>query len=50
MTTWTIACECGWQVTGTEAEIVPEAQAHGRAIHNMDITPGEAMAMATAVD
>ena len=50
MTTWRLTCECGWEAIGSEAAVVGEAQEHGRAIHNMDVTHDQAMAMAAPVD
>lgn len=40
-----VRCSCGWQTVGTEAEVVPATQEHGRNVHNMAATPDEVMAM-----
>lgn len=45
--TWTITCACGWTVDGEEDDVVRAAQDHGRRLHNMDVTPEQAMAMAS---
>ena len=44
---WTIACACGWTVDGEEDDIVLATQEHGRRLHNMEVTRGQAMAMAS---
>ena len=31
-------CACGWEVTGTEDEVVDATIDHGRRIHNMEAT------------
>ena len=43
---WRLTCACGWETTGTEEVVVSEAQEHGRILHNMAVTPEQAMAMA----
>ena len=50
MTTWKLTCECGWESLGSEDTVVGEAKEHGRAIHNMDVSHDQAMAMAALVD
>lgn len=50
MSTWMLTCQCGWETTGTEAEVVADAQQHGRDIHNMEVTHDEAMAMASEIE
>ena len=45
-----VRCVCGWEVTGTEDEVVPTTQAHGRQVHNMDATRDEVLAMAMPDD
>ena len=44
-----VRCECGFEVRGTAAELVPIAQQHGREKHNMDATPEQVLAMARPV-
>jgi hypothetical protein len=41
-----VRCACGWEVVGTEYEVVPATQAHGRRTHNMNATRDEVLAMA----
>jgi predicted small metal-binding protein len=43
-----VRCVCGWEVVGTEDEVVPATQEHGRRLHNMDTTRDQVLAMATA--
>lgn len=42
-----VRCACGWEVVGTEDEVVPATQEHGRRTHNMAATRDEVLAMAT---
>ena len=44
-----VGCACGWEVVGTEDEVVPATQEHGRRTHNMSATREEVLAMADAV-
>ena len=45
-----VACECGaFQARGTLEEIVPLVQAHGVALHNMDVSADQVLAMSTVV-
>jgi Protein of unknown function (DUF1059) len=30
-----VGCACGWEVIGTEAEVVPAVLEHGDRVHNM---------------
>lgn len=43
-------CACGWETSGTEEEIVADARKHGMSLHNMDVTPDQAMAMASPIE
>ena len=45
-----VACACGLELRGTEAELVPLVQQHGRDVHNMEVTPEQVLAMAVAAD
>jgi predicted small metal-binding protein len=36
--TFTNRCACGWEVTGSEEEVVDATIDHGRRIHNMEAT------------
>jgi predicted small metal-binding protein len=44
--TLTVRCACGWEVTGTETDVVPATIEHGRRLHNMEATPDQVLAMA----
>jgi predicted small metal-binding protein len=35
---YTNRCACGWEVTGSEDEVVDATIDHGRRIHNMEAT------------
>lgn len=48
--TWKLTCACGWETVGTERSVVADAQEHGRALHNMDVTPEQALSMAVEID
>jgi len=50
VTRWKLTCACGWETDGAEEAVVAETQAHGRQLHNMDVTAEQARAMATRVD
>jgi predicted small metal-binding protein len=41
-----VTCECGFEVRGNTDEVVAETQKHGRAVHNMDVTREQVLAMA----
>jgi predicted small metal-binding protein len=41
-----VRCECGFEVRGTEEELVPVVQRHGREAHNMEATREQVLAMA----
>lgn len=43
-----VRCACGWELVGTEDEIVSATQEHGRRTHNMPATREQVLAMATA--
>jgi predicted small metal-binding protein len=43
-----VRCACGWEVVGTEEEVVPATQEHGRRVHNMAATRDQVLAMATS--
>jgi hypothetical protein len=38
----TVTCDCGWSFTG-------EVQAHGREVHDMEVTREQALAQASPV-
>jgi hypothetical protein len=39
-------CICGWQVRGTEDEVVAQVIAHGRDAHSIESTREEVLALA----
>jgi predicted small metal-binding protein len=39
-----VTCECGWSAKGTEDELVPLIQQHGRDVHGMEVTREQAVA------
>jgi hypothetical protein len=41
-----VRCVCGWEVVGSEEEVVPATQEHGRRVHNMPATREQVLAMA----
>ncbi len=41
-----LTCACGWEVRGTEDEVVIATQAHGRELHNMETSREQVLAMA----
>lgn len=42
-----ITCPCGYTLHGrTDDEVVEQAQAHAREVHDMDLTRDQALAMA----
>jgi predicted small metal-binding protein len=45
-----VGCACGWEVTGTENDIVPAVLDHGERIHNMPGTREQVLANARPVD
>lgn len=42
----TVRCVCGWETTGTEADVVPATIEHGSRLHNMEATTEQVLAMA----
>lgn len=45
-----VTCACGaFQVQGTIEEVLPLVQAHGKDVHNMDVTADQVIAMSTVV-
>jgi len=41
-----VSCDCGWSFEGEDAELIAAVQEHGRALHGMDVTAEQALAMA----
>lgn len=46
----TVRCECGWETTGTEDEVVAATQEHGESVHNMQATRADVLAMSTPIE
>ena len=42
---FTNRCACGWEITGSEDEVVDATIDHGRRIHNMAATRDEVLAV-----
>ena len=42
--TFTNRCACGWEVSGSEDEVVDATIEHGRRIHNMEATREQVVA------
>ena len=45
-----VKCDCGWSAKGTQEELIPQIQAHGKEVHGMDVTPDQAIAQLKPVD
>jgi len=41
-----VKCDCGFETSGSEQELVPAVQKHGREAHNMAVTREQVLAMA----
>ena len=41
---YTNRCACGWEITGTEDQVVDATIDHGRRIHNMEATREQVLA------
>ncbi len=41
-----VKCACGWELEGSEDEVVAATQEHGRRMHNMEATREQVLAMA----
>jgi hypothetical protein len=44
-----VTCHCGWNVTGTKAEVVAETQAHVQKVHWTDADEEDILELATPV-
>ena len=42
-------CLCGWNVRGTEEEVIAQVIAHGRDAHGLETTRDEVLALAVDV-
>ena len=45
-----IECECGWSFRGSEEELLEAARAHGREVHDMELSSDQILAIARPVD
>lgn len=45
-----VECECGWSYRGDEDQVVAACTEHGRAVHGMDLTREQILAVALPVD
>jgi predicted small metal-binding protein len=45
-----VGCACGWDVSGTENEVVPAVLEHGERVHNMRGTREAVLANAERLD
>lgn len=39
-----VKCECGFSAEGTQEELIPIVQKHGKEVHGMDVTPDQVIA------
>lgn len=46
----TVRCACGWEVRGSEDEVVAATFDHGQRLHNMAASREEILAMALGVE
>jgi predicted small metal-binding protein len=40
-----VTCACGWEQVGDEDDVIAATQEHGRALHNMEATREQVLAM-----
>lgn len=45
-----LRCECGWEVTGAEDDVIPQVIDHGERLHNMQATPDQVRARLETVE
>jgi predicted small metal-binding protein len=45
-----VSCDCGWSFRGSEDEVVDATIAHGRAVHQIDLTRDQAREGARPVE
>jgi predicted small metal-binding protein len=43
-------CACGWEVSGTEEEVVPAVIEHGERLHNMRATREQVLAQLASAE
>jgi predicted small metal-binding protein len=39
-----VRCDCGWEATGPEDELVRKIQEHAREVHGLDVSREQALA------
>ena len=44
-----VTCRCGWITRGTKTEVINNVVAHGRAVHQQQLTPADVRAVWRAV-
>jgi hypothetical protein len=45
-----VECGCGWSCRGTEDHVIAECTAHGRDIHQMDLSREQVLAAAKPIE
>ncbi|MDH3251110.1 MAG: DUF1059 domain-containing protein [Acidimicrobiia bacterium] len=45
-----LTCACGWQTEGEFDDLVDQATAHGREIHNMEVTREQVLEMTEPIE
>jgi predicted small metal-binding protein len=45
-----LRCECGWEVTGTAEEVVPQVIEHGERLHNMRATREQVLSRLESIE
>lgn len=45
-----VTCECGFTARGTEEELIPIVQQHGKQVHGMDVTREQVLAQLKSVE
>jgi predicted small metal-binding protein len=45
-----VSCDCGWSFRGSEDEVVTETIAHGRSVHQIELTRDQAREAARPVE
>ena len=45
-----IECDCGWRFQGSDEDLIEACRAHGRDVHDMDLTDEQILAVARPAD
>lgn len=40
-----VTCRCGWVTRGSKSEVIENVRDHGRAAHQLEVTPAEVRAI-----